>query len=697
LLKAEEAARRSGLAREENELDRINDRYDELKRRAQELKLGEGVQRRIEAARDIEGGNFRQREAVEEYKKFIAEQRELFTQFEEYKKQVGEEKARELTQYQTAEYNNVIEFLKVQLALVSQDQSLKGKLKREFLISAITAEEKAQTRRDVDEEIENLRRVIDATITFNDRRRAIEEQFQKDLVSLRKLYAGKDLEEREKLLRQSRDEELAELENSIVRQSALYKQLNEDIIRYSRAQIKQKVEDLKRLLEADLTLTPQMKADIQAYIKSMERLLHDTSKGAQISRDFQKIAADIAIIGGSLGTLADSVEDTNKDLADTLRTLSDVADVAASAATAIAQFAAGDYVGAIASAVQTVSKLFSFGRRAREESRRYQQELQEFNTRVFIGEQEINLLYQERTREQIRLNKLRLQGLQDEKQLLLEQKQVIKSQFDLVLAELQKQNAKVLKTITVFGSISFDVLTEESLLGKTYEELEQLFLKGQLEGKARELFEILQKIKEQGEDIDKLLEDNANSVREILTGTTADSITDSIVEGFRNGLRSASDFADNFEELMTNAVLQALKYQTLEAPLKEFYNQFAADAESDGILTEEEIRRLRDNFNAIIENAGKRFQELQDITNMDLTATATGNNKTLSGAIKGITEQQADLLAGQFGGLRLTALDHLKVAQSQLSALQAIQNHTSNLVSIYQLLQRIELQGLKVK
>jgi len=47
----------------------------------------------------------------------------------------------------------------------------------------------------------------------------------------------------------------------------------------------------------------------------------------------------------------------------------------------------------------------------------------------------------------------------------------------------------------------------ESLAGKSFDELEQLFLKGELEGKAKDLFEALQKIKQEGVDIDKLLAD----------------------------------------------------------------------------------------------------------------------------------------------------------------------------------------------
>ncbi len=61
----------------------------------------------------------------------------------------------------------------------------------------------------------------------------------------------------------------------------------------------------------------------------------------------------------------------------------------------------------------------------------------------------------------------------------------------------------------------------------------------------------------------------ARDLKEMLTGTTSDSITDSILEGFKNGKRGARDFADDFEVMMKDALFQSLKFQALEGPLKE--------------------------------------------------------------------------------------------------------------------------------
>jgi hypothetical protein len=55
------------------------------------------------------------------------------------------------------------------------------------------------------------------------------------------------------------------------------------------------------------------------------------------------------------------------------------------------------------------------------------------------------------------------------------------------------------------------------------------------------------------------------------------------------------------------------------------------------------------------------------------------------------------LLAGQFGGLRLTALDQLKMSSAQLTSLQAIQNHTSRLIRMDENLQWMRQFGIEIK
>ena len=99
------------------------------------------------------------------------------------------------------------------------------------------------------------------------------------------------------------------------------------------------------------------------------------------------------------------------------------------------------------------------------------------------------------------------------------------------------------------------------------------------------LFEQLRALKEEGADIDQMLDDQEESMREVLTGTTTDSIVDSILRGFAEGKRSAKDFADDFQKMLNNAVLQGIKMKALEEPLRQWYESFAA-ASGNGLTAE---------------------------------------------------------------------------------------------------------------
>lgn len=150
-------------------------------------------------------------------------------------------------------------------------------------------------------------------------------------------------------------------------------------------------------------------------------------------------------------------------------------------------------------------------------------------------------------------------------------------------------------------------------------------------------------------------EDYANRQNELLTGSTYDSIVSSIVDGFADGLLSAEDFADSFEELMRKALLKSLEIQALQKPLQDWYNNFAA-ANADG-LTQSEIASLQSAYSAIINSAGEYAKSLEQAAGITLSKAEDGEAGGLSGAIKGMSQESADLLAGQLGAMRIHLAD----------------------------------------
>lgn len=690
---------------EQLELDKINQKYDTLienisdyNKKVDEFnknnpktpvsKIGQFDITALNTARSKELTNTSLKFDAEQFKANLDKKKELFEKFEESIKTVGIEKARELYAGEIKEFGTFRDLLDAEakklapkiafgIANVGEVEKFKAILAAKKLLDEKNAEEQLRIQQ------ENFIKLLDATVTFKDQELAINKKYDDLEATLDKDSTLSNKEDRRKILQDGRREELESLKNDLVRQSALYKKLNQDIIAFTRQRLKEEIRILKEKLKTDATLSPQVKADIQGVIDQYEGLLQGTNETA---KDFNKIASALSQVSGTFSELASALEGVNDGLADTLSTMGEIIGIGANAAGAIASFASGDILGGIDKTIKVITGIINIGKKARESERKAREEIAAFQQQVLAGEIETTQQIRQQQREAVKLNKIKITGLLDEKKLLLEQKRIVEAQAKTILQQLQAQSF-VADTITEkfggFLGIGRKTKTTEvlgSLAGKSFEDIQKLFNEGKLTGKAKELFELLQKIKAEGGDIDTLLADNAQSFKEALTGTTSDSIVQSIVDGFAQGKRSAADFADDFQSLMRRALLQSLQMKYLEGPLTDFFNEFAALSESDGQLTAGEVSNLQSVFNGIIQNANDQFQQIQSIAGLNLSSQSGGNN-TLSGAIRGITEQQAELLAGQFGGLRITALEQLNIARQSLAAHNQIIANTASTVN----------------
>jgi tape measure domain-containing protein len=180
----------------------------------------------------------------------------------------------------------------------------------------------------------------------------------------------------------------------------------------------------------------------------------------------------------------------------------------------------------------------------------------------------------------------------------------------------------------------------------TFKELKDLDASGLLEGGTKQMYDRLVELERQGADIDKILKENAEAWNEILTGTTSSSITDSIVEGFKNGKRAAADFADDWEGMMRDAMLNSLKYDYLEAPIQAFYEDFAAAA-SDG-LSQDEIAALKQKYNDIITNAAATAENMEKITGISLSEGSEATREASQKGFASMSQDSANELNGRF-------------------------------------------------
>jgi len=167
--------------------------------------------------------------------------------------------------------------------------------------------------------------------------------------------------------------------------------------------------------------------------------------------------------------------------------------------------------------------------------------------------------------------------------------------------------------------------------------------------------ERLQNLYDQWISLQQKQQEYFNTWAEGLTGTSYDSMVEAIASGFEDGNYSAEEFSKNFETLMKTAILNALKTQWIEEPMKE-WNAHFADAMKDGVLTKEEADNLKAEMQTIKDNAAAGLEAINQ-AGIDLLGDTTDSAKGLSGAIQGMSQDSADLLAGQMGAIRIHVAD----------------------------------------
>ncbi|MFI2744194.1 phage tail tape measure protein [Zhouia sp. PK063] len=193
------------------------------------------------------------------------------------------------------------------------------------------------------------------------------------------------------------------------------------------------------------------------------------------------------------------------------------------------------------------------------------------------------------------------------------------------------------------------------------------------------LDEYEEKIKQANED----LEDLQIQFYEFLTGTTSKTIVDSLIDGFKEGKKSVADFADTFEDLMKDALINSFKTKYLADQIDKFYDTFAqySDSNNDGYgdLTSSEIDLLNNDFNDIINGAQERIDAINEILGQSgLNALGANiNAQGLTGAISTITEDTANILSGTLNAIRLDVQSSVGIAQQQSENLSKIAANTA--------------------
>lgn len=452
---------------------------------------------------------------------------------------------------------------------------------------------------------------------------------------------------------------------------------------HSRSPFKAIGDDWKKLLES------MKKGDKDGMASALDGI--DSATQSLIS-DLDTIAGSIGdILGEEAGYAAGQVVELTSALGGFV--------------SAASKIASGNIVGGIASALGSIGKIFSMGRQVKDMNRQAREEQQKFYDEAIQGEMEYQRLLRERLRTQQQIGEMTLAYNKRITEELERQQKASTGEYDRLLAQIQGEqyisgvgyrHGTWFRKAKTWNEYS-------SLAGKSYEDIEKLYSEGKLEEKVAKLFEQLRALKEEGADIDQMLDDQEESMREVLTGTTTDSIVDSILRGFAEGKRSAKDFADDFQKMLNNAVLQGIKMKALEEPLRQWYESFAA-ASGNG-LTAENIASLKAQYDKIIEDAAKQLEDMEKVTGSKLDSTFS--QQARAGAYTVASQDSINETNGRLTSIQMNviemkgcAFDMRTMLNKGLEHLEAIARNTSyckRLERIDNTLLEILRNGLRTK
>lgn len=155
--------------------------------------------------------------------------------------------------------------------------------------------------------------------------------------------------------------------------------------------------------------------------------------------------------------------------------------------------------------------------------------------------------------------------------------------------------------------------------------------------------EKLAQYQQQLDDIDAQIEDNAAKAAEAYTGISFDSLYDNFLSTLSDMDSSSADFAESFEEYMTNAILGALLAEKYKERLEAFYKNFT-DAMSDGQMTDAEKAALKAEYDQITKDALADREALKDVVG---TGKGGGQEATSKG-FQTMSQETGSELNGRF-------------------------------------------------
>lgn len=152
----------------------------------------------------------------------------------------------------------------------------------------------------------------------------------------------------------------------------------------------------------------------------------------------------------------------------------------------------------------------------------------------------------------------------------------------------------------------------------------------------------LQNIADYGEQLEEI----AEKEKEAFTGISFDEFKDGFTDMLSDLDATNKDFADNFEEYLQNAVFSSLVANQYKDRIQKLYDSWSGYAESGGILTPDEAKNLRKDYQDIINDMLSDRDKLMG--DFGWSSSEKEQQSASKGGFDTMTQDQATELSGRF-------------------------------------------------
>ena len=213
--------------------------------------------------------------------------------------------------------------------------------------------------------------------------------------------------------------------------------------------------------------------------------------------------------------------------------------------------------------------------------------------------------------------------------------------------------------------------------------------------------EYQEQIAELDRSIQDMLDDIANDILQTNAKDFSAQLAENLVGAFEKGESAAKAFEDTVNEVLKNAIVNQLKKkfleQQLQSALDNLTNSMGFWSGDDFVfngLTDSEIEAFKAKVQAAANNFNQALGIYSDLFK-DLTEEEDADT-SMAGAVKGVSEETASLVAGQINAVRINQLECKDILRQQLLVLNTIAANTAfnkHLAKIDRIITLLESNG----